>query len=315
MLDKRDMENVNRIHTDFRSDVIAAGLAEHGFDMDKIFVLRRQGDFRDMGKEIKTVDYKQDYEEGGGHILSIKTNLRGIYDKLPEGLFHSSETGKAKSKESVIEGMRKQQEEEFFVRRFFSLFETEVERTRIDIQLIEMRYDRPERHRSLVDTMLPFWPVIKQMDLRTAVLFIRTIPYITKIRDSFGNIAEALSIIMGYDIRIELENRAKKPEVEYPKLNEVRLGVNSVLKGVMYDTDPDAVVYVEPAGHDIKDMLPGGGKRMIAEALMDIFMPADTDYEIVVRTVPENHTCRMGDRNTPCYLGINAKLRSNVNES
>lgn len=315
MFDKRDMEKVNRIHTDFRSDVIAAELAEHGFDVDKIFILRRQGDFLDMGKEIKAVEYKLDYESRGTNILSIKTNLRGIYDNLPEGLFHSSINSKARSKEAIIEDMRKQKEQEFFVRRFFSLFETEVDRTRIDIQLIEMRYDRPEKHRSLVDTMLPFWPVIKLMDLRTAVLFIRTIPYITQIRDSFGKIAEALSIIMGYNIRIELENHAKKPDIKYPKLNNIRLGINSVLKGIMYDTDPDAVVYIEPAGNDIKDMLPKGNKRRITEALMDIFMPADTDYKIVVRAEQTNHTSRMGDRKAPCYLGINAKLRSNDNES
>lgn len=315
LFDKRDMDNVNRIYTDFRSDVVAAGLVEHGFDIDKILILRRQGDPQDKGKEIKSIEYKKDYEREGENVLTIKTSRRGIYDSLPEGLFHSTAAGKTKSKESIIAGMRRQQEEEFFVRRFFSLFETEAERTRIDIQLIELYYDRPGEHRTFVDTMLPFWPIIKLMEPQTAILFMRMVPYIPEIRNSFGNIAEALSIITGHSVNIELEYRPKKTEIELPRLGHMRLGINSILKGSVYETIPDAVVFIEPQKDKIDELLPGNRKRQIVENILKIFMPANISFEIIIKPEAEKYSCRLGDRKNPCYLGVNAKFRQKENES
>ena len=306
MFDKWGKYEVNSIYTDFRSDVIAAGIVENGFDIDKVLILRSDAKSHRTDKEIESIEFKPDYEGDNDNVLVIKTNRYGIYDNLPEGIFHSADGLSQNSKEAIVESIRRQNEQEFFIRRFFSLFEAEVERSRTDIRLVELRYDRPGKHRNFVNSMLPFWPAIRIMDTQTAVLFTRTVPYLSDIRNSYTKTARAIATIMGYDVKIETEMREVKQAVKYPRLSVMRLGVNSILKGKYHEMV--AVVKFQPNRESLHRMLPGMDKRVVAEALLEIFMPQNVNCEIRITSKPEDCTSRFGDNNEPCILGVNFRL-------
>lgn len=309
MLDKWGKYEVNGLYTDFRSDVIAAGVVENGFDIDKVLILRGDARSHRAGKEVESVELKPDHERDAENVLIIKTNRYGIYDNLPEGIFHCVDGLNRNSKEAIIENIRKQNEQEFFIRRFFSLFEAEVERSRTDIRLVELRYDRTGKHRNFVDTMLPFWPAIRIMDTQTAVLFTRTVPYISDIRNSYRQIAQAIGTIMGFEVRIKMKTKECENVIKYPRLNAMRLGKNFILKGKYLETI--AVVEIEPDRESLCRMIPGGDKRTIAEMLLEIFMPQNVHREIRITPREEDYTSRIGDKSLPFILGVNARLKSN----
>ena len=308
-IERKDIGAINGIYSDFKSSIIAAGLVEQGFDVDKILILREQAGSSSAGKEIVSVEYKEIGD--GSKRLIFQTNREGIYDRLPEGLFHAPASAKrARSKEAILAEIRRQNEEEMFIRRFFSLFETEIERTRIDIELSELKYDKPETSRAFVDTMLPYWPVIRLMELQTAILFVRTLPLIASIRSSYDRIAGVIASIVGYPVEIELRQRRKKPEIGFPRLSGMKLGVNAVLGGEFYDVRPDAVIKITPANAKIGEYLPGRVGRRVLEALAWEFMPAGVDFSIRVIAEPQENPLRLGDAANPCYLGVNTFLRS-----
>ena len=309
MITKQDIVNINQLYTDFRSDVIAAGLVEQGFDIDRILMLRKSTDANGTGKEIESMEIRPDFETGED-TLRISTNRRGIYDKIPESLFHPpSFSPKNTGKESILEEIRRHREEEFFIRRFFSLFEAETERARIEIQLTELRYDKPENHRTFVDTMLPYWPVIRLMDLRTAILFVRTVPYIVKLRNSYRWSADAMTAILGQQVSIKLRSSSRvRPKIRFPRLGNMKLGVNFVLRGDFIDTDPTAEICVYPSVSMIKDFLPKSIGYRIVEALADLLLPTLSNREIIILGKEDEKTSRLRDANTPCYLGINFRL-------
>ena len=53
--------------------------------------------------------------------------------------------GKVKDLGLILEEMQQHSNEEFFIRRFFSLLESEVDREGIQAQLLELRYDKKEQ--------------------------------------------------------------------------------------------------------------------------------------------------------------------------
>ncbi len=302
--DKKDTEGINGLYTDFRSDVVAATVVDNGFDADNVIVLRRRGSERQTDKEVDSVEYKPDYEGNGNDVLLIKTNRRGIYDNLPEGLFHTPSSLRNRSKEKIISNIRSQHRDEFYIRRFFSLYEAEVEHSRIDIRLTELRYDRPARHRARVDTLGHFWPVIGRMDSLTAILFVRTIPSISEIRNSYTQIARALGTILGYPIRIVIENRAVRADMNFPRLGTMRLGVDSVLKGAQ--NRPHARVIIQAPREAINGLVPSGKTRDVVETLLGIYLPDEVTPVVEIRPEMVVYTSRFGGR-----LGVNTKLKDN----
>jgi len=296
-------EEINDLYTNFRGEVIAAGAVDNGFDRDRVLLKRREGKSRETDKEIADIEYKEDYEGDGSNILLIKTNRRGMYDNLPEALFHSGLGLKHYNKENLLETIRRQDKEEFYVRRFFSLYETEIDRSRIEISRIEFEYDRPNRHRTYVNTLGQFWSVIYQMDTRAAILFSRTIPYIAEIRNRYANISQALSLIMGYSINIKPFRREIKVKMDTPRMGMMKLGINSTLKGKQYEKY--ASVEINMPADAIKDLLPQARKRKIIEALLEFFMPEDIKTEIKLRPAPTVYTYKLGDS----ILGVNARLK------
>ncbi|MDR1098298.1 MAG: hypothetical protein LBL57_09220 [Tannerella sp.] len=313
-MNPNDLKNINTVHTDFRSDVIAAGLAEEGFDLDSLLVLRREAATGESGKEIAGVEFREDAD--GKEMLVIKTSRRGIYDNLPEGLFHSFHTHSSRKAGmgAVVEEMRKNSRTEFYVRLFFSLFEAETERSRICIQLAGLRYDKPERFRSFADTLLPFWPVIRLMDIRTACIFSRMIPFIPSIRNSFQGTAEALSLITGQPVRIRLKRTYRQPRVKPARLGEAVTGINAVLNGKYCSAMPDAFIHIALRGEKyVREYLPGAAGRIIVEKLSEIFIPAKTQFEVCVTSPGDS--ARLGDREHPCFLGVNTVLKSKCRES
>jgi hypothetical protein len=306
---KIKITEVNNLSTDFRSDVIAAGFVDSGVDIETIDIRRRDSAVRDTDKEISSINHlEHDYEGNGGPVLRIRTNRRGIYDNLPEGVFHNLSGLHEQSKDAIVGTFKHQSREEVNVRRFFSLYETEIERSRVDIQSIELQYDRPDRHRTMVDTMARLWPEINRMDTLTAMLFLRTVPYIADIRGNYSRTAQALSTITGYGVTIANRTRIQTPKARYTRLNSMKLGVNSVLRGAI--PIRFAEVSFTPPRNDLSTVLPGRERHEVLRALLDAFMPNDIDYEIVIRPHPEDYTARIGDKSLPCILGVNAKLNN-----
>jgi len=306
MLDQEDLKKINSLYSNFRSDIVAAELVDNGFDENKILLARNDGSTRETDKEIVSINLKQDNKGIDSDLLVINTNRPGIYDSLPEALFHSSIGLGNNSKERIIEFIRKQHKEELFIRKFFSLYEVEIDRVRINISRSEFEYDRPSKHRSFVSVFERMWGIIKQMDSQTAILFIQIIPYIAEIRNRYDKISQAISMIMGYDISLKIQIRKVVIDTKLPRLGIMKLGINSVLKGEACERY--ALIKIDTPQNAIKDLLPQRSKRKIVESLLEVFLPANISYEIVINPKKEAYTSRLGEKYTPCILGVNAKL-------
>ena len=119
----------NTMDTDFKAELYGALLSEAGFDTAQIMMVRDGNNLSNVSKDIRSVKHRNHAGMAEGAYIELKTNRRGIYDSLPEGLFHEALfPGKVKDLGLILEEMQQHRNEEFFIRRFFSLLESEVVR-------------------------------------------------------------------------------------------------------------------------------------------------------------------------------------------
>lgn len=129
--------------TDYKAEVIAAGLLEKGVPADQVCILRRGDSERSFSKDISAIRVEHLLQEK--EYLAIYTNRQGFYDNLPERLFHpSSGAPFRKGKAEILEEMERHRAEEKKVREFFRPFEVAINSALVDIQLIERKIDKKQ---------------------------------------------------------------------------------------------------------------------------------------------------------------------------
>lgn len=110
----------NTMDTDFKAELYGALLSEAGFDTAQIMMVRDGNNLSNVSKDIRSVKHRNHVGIAEGAYIELKTNRRGIYDSLPEGLFHEALfPGKVKDLGLILEEMQQHRNEEFFIRRFF----------------------------------------------------------------------------------------------------------------------------------------------------------------------------------------------------
>src|SRR5947209_17161297 len=82
-------DKINEIETDFRAEVIGAEMIENGSPADRVLVVPLGALNRPQSKDIEGVEQEISEYDNKEFIL-IKNNREGLYDKLPEGLFHTA---------------------------------------------------------------------------------------------------------------------------------------------------------------------------------------------------------------------------------
>ncbi len=305
------LQNINRSSADFKPEVIAALLVDHGFNFDQFIFLRKGNAKRGFSKDIDEINLKNLGDGFNDNIVEISVNRRGIYDGLPEGLFHRTGNNKgSKSKQQVLHEFNKHREEEFFARRFFCLFEVECDRTSLLAHRLELYYDKKNCNRNFIEVFSEFWPVLSQIPLHKAVLFLKMVPFFSSIKNSFKKISEVMSLITGVDIEISIARQIKKQFINLNnwELGSVQLGRNFVLTGYCEDRLQDIEILIGPVELDkMQSFLPGGLNFKICSCLAENLFSANKQIDIKYRVNKESNRFILGSKNGKPYnyLSVN----------
>lgn len=148
---------------DLRLEVILAELLDYGYAFDD-FLVQPVGLFaRRYRRDLGAV---RDEEFERGHRPVVRTVLElhreGLYDALPQQVFHQPGTGAGESGSSVramVENIRLQRRKEKATRLFFLPFEQEFFRCRIRIEQQERHYFTNLSARWYNQAMARFWGI------------------------------------------------------------------------------------------------------------------------------------------------------------
>ncbi len=101
--------NYNKLQTDFKAEAVAVNLLKYHRAVSNIFIERVGVNDRAYLKDIKSIT--SSYLGFDEEVFTIESYREGIYDYLPEGLFHPPSLGASrKNVDTVVREIRRQKE-------------------------------------------------------------------------------------------------------------------------------------------------------------------------------------------------------------
>lgn len=128
---------IQNVFYDIKAEAIIADLAENGLKPED-YVTKQKGIFkRRYTRDIDSIGKLK--LENTQNILTFTLNRDGLYDALPEGLFHKKLGNENSSHTKYSENSVELRQEEKAARNFFLPFENEIFNQRVNLELEERK--------------------------------------------------------------------------------------------------------------------------------------------------------------------------------
>lgn len=309
--------NPNQIDTDFKAVTLAAELIEQeSITADNIVILPVGPKKRAYAKEIESIsNYTSVYRNR--QMLAININREGLYDMLPEGLFHQSPASSVMiTEEAMIKDIVTRREEEKQARLFFAPLETELYHIRTVVELYENRLDKKSDYDELVNIFLKEWREFKCFSNQQMVILMHVLPVIHEQRNNLTFISSVLSIM--FDARFTLAYELKSSSLATGQADQLStklgagiLGVNFIA-GQVFEPEEELVITIGPVtASQMLNYLPGTRTAQALEVLLWYFIPLQTTVSTRYVVEPNNQKTVLGfDQENSC-LGFTTYLGSN----
>ena len=299
---------------DFKAEVIAAEMIDNNVPAEQIMILMLGSRKRSFRKDVDSVsDEISDYNNK--EYTLITTHKEGIYDMLPQGLFHSPTLPKkATTQKEIIDNIKKHRIEESNARRLFLPFEAAINHLRIQMASFESRLDKGAHHNDLVNLFKNHWEIFKYLDTAQSDIFLQVLPLVHDIRDDYESAATIFELILSVPVKItgRLQGQLKAAHPVFSSLNDTQLGINFTTGNAAYDGGEDEIVVtVGPINNEqLKQFMPGTKKNKILEMLCDYLLPVHVDINTDFELYDTEKIMRLADKEnfSNATLGLSTYL-------
>lgn len=289
-------------------------MIENGFPAEQVIILMLGPLKRPYSKDVDTIiDEVSDYDHK--EYLVVKTPKEGVYDMLPEGLFHLPNSHRsAKTEKEIIDSIKKRREEERNARRFFLPFEATINHLSVQMALYENTIDKRSHYDELIKLFSPHWKIFQYFDTRQANIFIHILPIIHEIRDEHRIIQTIIELIFLWPVYIMVRRQLSLKPNKFitSDLTDTRLGVNFTTGSNMYDDGDDKIVInIGPISSlQLQQFMPEGTGSKILELLCDYLLPVNIDIVTEFDLREEDKMTRLCDEENKlnCVLGMDTYL-------
>lgn len=325
---EKTINTVRTLPIDAKVEIILADLDEDLYEKSMVVPI---GLFhRNYHKDVDVVE-ESEYEN---HLLQLKINREGLYDALPEGLFHQPIKHKKgeKSIEEIVQEIREQKAREKATRKFFLPVEQELYRARIALELEEVKYFINQRNIKEHRVFQDFWEIPPFLDYRQICNMVYLLPIAHHIVGNFAltelcfesilqnPIAIKNTYPMCHEIPTPFNEQTGQEDDLGIGLGEAALGQDFVLNSDTYqETIPGILINIGPisveevklyAKSTVKNVA-SGNKREVLEYLINNFISFDADPIINISIIePEGFYFSMSDdsEKSEMVLGMNSRL-------
>ncbi len=261
-------EELALVYENLKAEVIVSEVQENSkSEID--FLIRNNSTFsRSYRRDVLNIEK---LEEENTLLLNLSRN--GIYDSLPEGVFHSKrENEKGRS---YTAKRKKYKEEEKSARTFFSPIENEFFFQRLKIEKKER--DLLENFYSLKDDLLTdFWKINKAIPKAYILKLVKLLPYSYKIAGNLELTRLSLEKILNVDVQF---NKKLESEVSLKNQERNQLGVDFVTQSKSSTIfQPFLEVIIGPIKEkQIDEYIKKDGILKFVNVFYDYFIPLELD--------------------------------------
>lgn len=311
---KINSAHINSLTTDFKAGSFVAAILEEGEVGDDMVEIIPSGPNRSTyAKEISSVEHYYSDILMQDRVL-VKVNREGLYDMLPEGLFHRIPKYKEQlTKEEMMADVREWREEEKFARQFFMPFEAALYHLRMLLGFYENRLDKKSSYHDLAKLFTPVWPEFARMDNEQCIVWMHLIPHIPHKRNDLSFLKSVMEVL--FNVRAEIIQQSQHPVRESIPLNqqfslgEGQLGLDTIIGDHFTDYEDRVCILIGPLQTEkLVSFLPQGPGRKMLDMLCAYLLPVETLVELKLSCMPEERVGSLGWDSKHSLLGYTAYL-------
>ncbi|PWV56563.1 type VI secretion system baseplate subunit TssG [Chitinophaga sp. S165] len=304
----------NDLHADFKATTKVAELLENGDISKESVAIIPAGPARSAyAKDIS--GYSAYYSENLlKDRLIIEVNREGLYDMLPEGLFHGAPARSAGLSElEMIADVQLRRTEERDARRFFMPFEAELNHMRTLLAWYENRLDKKTTYNDLSMIFGAEWKEFDMLDNDQRIIWMHLLPVIQQKRNDTDFMGKLLSVLFNIPVNVTLNPAAVVQvcvdESMRCKMGNGALGSDAVI-GNSFTTEGEEInIKIGPADADrLLAFLPGSHQAQLIETVTAYLVPVETNVRVELITSEENRIGALGAGSANAVLGFTVYL-------
>jgi hypothetical protein len=278
------MENEHPIlpETDLKAEFRAASLLENGLRADQL-LLQCLGPFRRRShRDVESIS-----EQETGHFKGtvLTANRSGLYDYLPEQLFHLPAPGKTLKEK--LKQVRQEREKEHKTRLFFQPLEQEFFLHKVLLCRIEQQAAALDPDTLLFGELRKFWQI---PDFVSDGILIRLLPLLPEMpgcRADFKKSAYTLTKILEVEVTIGSQYEQGKLIMEGAAMGDVKLGMDLLLGGHMETFLPTLHISLLLKNREALELcFTNPNFDDLLTWLLDRLLPVEYDFAVQLITAP-----------------------------
>lgn len=305
----KELENIlnelKSVFEDIKAEVVVSEILENSnVDFSNLTINNTSTFKRPYRRDI--IDYKQSLTNIDNYTLNFNLSRNGIYDSLPEGVFHNPSDPALKSL-SYQKKREKQKQEEREARLFFQPIENETFNQYVNIE---------KEERALIDRftdvknnfLLKFWQADKSLPKKYLLKLIKLLPSIHKISGNLELTALCLERIIDEKVTLEKVNSPYKVPNNKEENGE-SLGIDLVLgvdKSIVLHPQINATI--GPINEqNIKNFVDDSPTMRFIQVFYEYFIPMEMEVNTQI-DYEHNNKGFVLHENEPALMGLTTTL-------
>jgi hypothetical protein len=281
---------------DIRAEFIASSWLEDGLSPARL-LFRPLGPFK--RRSHQDVEVVTEVEMGHFSGKVIESNRTGIYDYLPEQLFHLPSSTSINTLKKKVDEIRLQREKEQRSRLFFLPLEQEYFLNRVNLTQLEQRAFELDPESYLLEELKEFWQVPETVPQEMFARLLPVLPFVSENRGDMIMAGEVLSTVIGLPVEIKsLFGKKYKLDSE-ARLSGSRLGKDTMFGGEMETYQAELSVEIQLATQEALDAcIENANFTALVNWLSGWFIPVECDYSTSLQLDPAVSILRLADENS-----------------
>lgn len=308
---------INELLNDLKAEYLGACLLREGLSKRNILAIF-DGDLkRRWSTDISNAEVE--IAESENEVLCIHLNRSGIYDLLPESLFHSFSDNKNTSGHDMARESIQLKAEEKRVRSFFQIFDNEIFLQRTQVALVESKILENIYSNFLNGLITRFWKIDDKIPSKYIFKLVRFIPFAYEISGNNELTALCLENILEEKVTIEMTNKEKIcddsdnlfTEIKGGQLGKSKLGFNLIMGQNATGFIGRAIFKIGPLKSTApKDFFVGASIYRLLQCFYDYFIPAELDVEtkLIIQEDKLSFSLSTDNESAISFLGYNTAL-------
>lgn len=291
------IDHIRCLHEDVRAEVVVGELLDNQVEQDAVTVQMENVFSRAFARDITGVqlDDSQPYHP----FITLRLSRDGLYDRLPEGLFHEFSSQRRGAVSEMVANYKKQQQEEQKARKFFRPIEHEFFLQRVFLEQREKHLLFDAFGKDADQLFLSFWNISPTLPREPVNKLVKLLPYMHRVAGNIPLVQLCLQVILEEKVSIvcDLAPQLVKSSSGVP-LGESRLGMDTLAGEDFYTDMPVMKVTIGPLQQRrIYDYLPWQPYGQLLETCYSFLLPVDVDVETLLEPHAGEKGAAVADEN------------------